>query len=126
MGEGEPRARLAQIEALIEPTVMAAARSFRFVNPASVSATPTIRSPRSGYVTSNQGPMIGGTATPGAALTVLVDGVAFCRTTVVRSGWWSCGSAVPLLRGGHVVSAVQKAGTRALSRESGRITLTEN
>ncbi|MEO7912506.1 MAG: Ig-like domain-containing protein, partial [Roseiflexaceae bacterium] len=66
-----------------------------------VPAAPTITSPASVNDTT---PTFAGTAEPGSAITVKVDGVTVCTDIVSASGAWSCRPITPLTIGSHNVS----------------------
>lgn len=110
---------------VVNGRLASAARGFRYVAPsAPLSAAPAIGSPRTGASTPLPAPFVTGSGTVGAAVTVTVDGLPYCRATVGGNRAWACAGSVPLLRGRHYVGAVQQAAGRSVSRRSGPVWLT--
>lgn len=110
---------------VVNGKAVSTARAFRYVTPsAALSAKPAISSPRSGASTVAPAPFVTGTGTPGATVTVTVDGVGYCTAGVNAGKAWTCAGTSPLLRGKHYVTASQKASGRAQSRQASRVTLT--
>jgi hypothetical protein len=52
-------------------------------------------------------PVLSGRGRPGATVTVVVDGLDWCTTTVASDRTWTCVGSRPLLRGSHQVAARQ-------------------
>ncbi len=97
---------------------------YRYVRP---GATPAARlrltSPHRGVTASSAAPFVGGKGTAGATVSVLVDGVAYCRARVVASGRWACAGTPPLLQGAHAVRARQAARGHSASRLTGAVSI---
>ena len=76
--------------------------------------TPSITSPTNGSTLTNTYPVIGGTGTAGATITVTEGTTTICTATVVGSTW-SCTPSTPLASGAHSIKAVagNTAGTSA-------------
>ncbi|MFZ5441865.1 MAG: Ig-like domain-containing protein, partial [Myxococcota bacterium] len=84
------------------------AASFTIVAPGS---TPFVLAPAPGSSTSDATPLISGTATPGATVEALVDGVVVCTAVATNSGAWSCAPTTPLTEGRHDVTAREQGAT---------------
>jgi hypothetical protein len=96
--------------------------TFTVAVPPAVVAPPAITAPGNGSDTGPD-PTIGGTGTPGGAVTVTDgDGTVLCTGTVDASGNWSC-TASDLAPGSHTVTAVQRTAV-GTSGPSGPVTFT--
>ncbi|MCP2251829.1 Ig-like domain (group 3) [Prauserella aidingensis] len=73
-------------------------------------AAPEITSPESGSSTSDNTPTIEGTGTPGAEVTVYVDGEQVGTAQVGDDGRWSFTPDAPLDDGSHTITATQTVG----------------
>ena len=76
-----------------------------FTIDASPPPAPVITQPANGDVTSDDTPLIAGTAEPNSTVTVFIDGSAAGTTTADGLGAWSFTPAVPLADGPHTTMA---------------------
>lgn len=70
-------------------------------------AAPDITSPAQGSTTTDSTPVISGTGTPGATVTVTEGSTVLCTAVVQGNGTWSCSPTTPLPDGPHTVTATQ-------------------
>lgn len=70
-------------------------------------AAPDITSPVTGSTTTNTKPVISGTGSPGATVTVKEGDKVLCLAIVAGNGTWSCTPTQPLAPGSHTVTATQ-------------------
>ena len=70
-------------------------------------AAPDITSPANGSTTTNTSPVISGTGSPGATVTVKEGDKVLCLAIVRGDGTWSCTPTQPLAPGSHTVTATQ-------------------
>lgn len=68
-------------------------------------AAPDITSPAQGASTTEVRPIISGTGSPGAEVTVKEGGKVLCTAVVRSDGTWNCTPAQPLTPGQHTVTA---------------------
>jgi hypothetical protein len=98
---------------------------YSFVRPLTTpSSAPHITAPKSGAKTRNNAPFVSGSATAGATVAVLVDGVAYCTARVTGGGNWSCAGTAPLIAGRHRLRASQVTAGHSASRLTGAVTIT--
>jgi hypothetical protein len=75
----------------------------------------TIATPSDGSTTGDATPTYSGIATPGATVTVVVDGATVGTAVAAADGTWSLTPATPLAEGAHTASASVSGGGRMAS-----------
>jgi hypothetical protein len=79
---------------------------------------PVITTPVSGSVTSNQRPLISGTAEANSTVTVIEGGETICTAEASASGDWSCTPGSDLAEGLHTVTATARDAAGNISPEA--------
>ncbi len=78
-----------------------------FVIASGMAQVPTVTAPANGAVTRDNTPDVEGTATPGATVTIIIDGQDAGTTTADAMGRWQFTVSTPLAEGPHDVRAHQ-------------------
>ncbi|RZM13828.1 MAG: T9SS type B sorting domain-containing protein, partial [Pedobacter sp.] len=88
-------------------------------------SAPVVTGPANNSITSNNKPVITGTAVPNSIVTVYVDGVAIGTTTANASGNWTFIPASALADGQHLITATSTdaAGNVSAPSASSRVTI---
>lgn len=86
-------------------------------------AAPEITSPANGSSTSNTTPVISGTGSPGATVTVKEGDKLICVAIVRGNGTWSCTPTRPLAPGLHTVTATQSQNGNTSAADSTTFTI---
>jgi len=90
--------------------VSADSNTVTFTIAAGMADAPTVTSPANGALTNDNTPLVEGTATPGATVTVVLDGQSAGATTADASGRWQLELTTALAEGPHDVRANQRVG----------------
>lgn len=95
-----------------------------FTIAAGMTDAPTVTVPANGALTKDNTPDVQGTATPGATVTVIIDGQDVGTTTADGTGAWAFSTTTPLAEGPHDVRARQSVnGTTSGDSASNRFTV---
>lgn len=88
-------------------------------------AAPVVVTPVNGAATTNNTPVLAGTAEPGSTVAVIVDGATIGTTTADGSGNWSFTSSTPLADGPHTirVTAADAAGNNSPTSSTNAFTV---
>lgn len=101
--------------------VSAPSNTVIFTIAAGTTATPTVTAPADGSATNDNTPDVEGQATPGASVTVLIDGQEVGTVTADGAGRWRFTVTTPLAEGPHDVRARQTVnGTTSADSASNR------